>query len=94
LQVRVVGALLEQLRRRTKSERKLIGEAMNAVLAAWGQPHRHSGAGIRRLSRTIFECRLGLDQRLAFIVVATPPELVFFFLGNHDEVQNLLRSLR
>lgn len=94
LQVRVADGLLEQLRRSTKAERKLIGEAMNSVLAAWGQPHQHSGVGIRRLSRTVFECRPGLDQRLAFIFIATPPELVFFFLGNHDEIQNLLRSLR
>lgn len=94
MRVRVADGLLEQLRRRTKAERKLIGEAMNAVLSSWGRPHLHSGAGIRRLSRTVFECRLGLDQRLAFLFIATPPELVFFFLGNHDEVQNMLRSLR
>jgi hypothetical protein len=45
--------LLEQLRKRTKAERNLIGEAMNAVLASWGQPHQHSGIGIRRLTKTI-----------------------------------------
>jgi len=67
---------------------------MNAVREAWGRPHRHSGTGIRRLSRTVFECRIGLDQRLAFVFIATPPELVFFFLGTHDEIQSLLRSLR
>jgi hypothetical protein len=94
LRVRVADRLLEQLHRRTKAERKLIGEAMNGVLEVWGQPHRHSGAGIRRLSRTVFECRIGLDQRLAFVFIAAPPELIFFFLGNHDEIQNLLRSLR
>jgi hypothetical protein len=94
LRVRVAGGLLEQLRRLSKAERKVIGEAINAVLAAWGRPHLHSGAGIRRLSRTVFECRVGLDQRLVFLFIATPPELVFFFLGNHDEVQHMLRSLR
>lgn len=67
---------------------------MNAVIAAWGKPHRHSGIGIRRLTRTVFECRVGLDERLAFVFIATPPELVFFFLGSHNEIQHLIRSLR
>lgn len=67
---------------------------MNAVVAAWGRPHVHSGIGIRKLSKTVFECRVGLDDRLAFVFIATPPELVFFFLGNHDEIQKMLRSLR
>ena len=67
---------------------------MNAVLAAWGKPHLHSDAGIRRLTKTIFECRVDLDERLAFVFIATPPELVFFFLGNHDDIQRLIRSAR
>ena len=54
----------------------------------------HSGIGIRRLTKTIFECRVGLDDRLAFVFIATPPELVFFFIGNHDEIQKLIRSNR
>ena len=72
----------------------MIGEAMNSVLAAWGRPHMHSGVSIRRLTNNIFECRVGLDERLAFVFIATPPELVFFFIGNHDEVQQLIRSQR
>ena len=67
---------------------------MNAVVAAWGKPHLHSGIGIRRLTKTVFECRIGLGDRLAFAFIATPPELVFFFLGNHDGIQNLMRSSR
>lgn len=67
---------------------------MNAVLAAWGRPHLHSGIGIRRLAKTIFECRVGLEERLAFVFIATPPELVFFFLGDHDAIQKLIRSIK
>ena len=85
--------MLAQLRARSKAERKLIGAAMNAVVDAWGEPHQHGGIGIRRLTRTIFECRIGLDERLAFVFIVTPPELVFFFLGNHGEIQKLIRSL-
>ena len=50
--------------------------------------------GVRRLTKTVFECRVGLDYRLAFVFVAMPPELVFFFLGDHDEIQRLIRSMR
>ena len=92
LRVRVGDELLEDLLHRSKEERKVIGEAMNAVLAGWGKPHVHSGIGIRRLTKTIYECRVGLDQRLAFVFIATPPELVFFFIGNHDEIQKMVRS--
>jgi hypothetical protein len=92
LQARIEDELLEQLRKRTKAEHKLVGEAIDAVIASWGQPYQHSGIGIRRLTKTIYECRLGLDERLAFLVFATPPELVFFFLGNHDEIKKLIQS--
>lgn len=94
LRARVADDLLKQLRAVGKADRKLIGEAMNAVVAAWGRPHLHAGIGIRRLTKSIFECRVGRDDRLAFVFTVTPPELVFFFLGNHGEIQNLIRSCR
>jgi hypothetical protein len=93
LRLRVTDDLIEALRRRPRHERKEIGEAMNAVLHGWGKPHVHAGVGIRRLTSTIYECRVGLDQRLAFVFIVTPPELVFFFIGNHDEIQKLIRSV-
>jgi hypothetical protein len=86
--------LATQLRARSKADRKRIGEAIDAVAEAWETPHRHSGIGIRRLRGELFEARFGLDERLAFVFIATPPELYFLFLGNHDEIQKLLRSWR
>jgi hypothetical protein len=94
LKARVTDELLEILRSKSKPERQEIGDAINRVLESWGRPHGHSGIGIRRLTKTIFECRVGLDDRLAFVFIATPPELVFFFIGNHDEIQGLIRSNR
>ncbi|MCX6875181.1 MAG: hypothetical protein NTW21_15435 [Verrucomicrobia bacterium] len=94
LRARVTDELLEEIRARTKRERREIGEAMNRVVAAWGQPHSHSGIGIRRLTTTIYECRVGLDERLAFVFLATPPELVLCFLGNHDRIQKFIRTNR
>ena len=92
LRARVTDGLLENIRSRPKHERQEIGEAINRVLGAWGQPHAHAGIGIRRLTQSIFECRVGLKNRLTFVLVVTPPELVFFFLGNHDEIQKMIRS--
>jgi hypothetical protein len=83
---------LEQIRPLPKPMRQEIVVAINRVLEGWGRPHVHSGIGIRRLTKTIFECRVGLDDRLAFVFIATPPELVFVFIGNHDEIQKLIRS--
>jgi len=54
----------------------------------------HSGIGIRGLTPTIYECRIGLDQRLAFPFLSTPPELEFFFVGDHHEIQKLIRANR
>jgi hypothetical protein len=94
LKAKITDDLLEKLRSMPKAERKLVGEAMNQAVASWGKTHLHSGIGIRRLTKSIFECRAGLDDRLAFVFIATPPELVFFFIGNHDDIQRLIRSRR
>lgn len=94
MKARVTEELLEQIRSKSKSERQEIGDAINGVLESWGRFHLHSGIGIRRLTKTIYECRVGLDDRLAFVFTASPAELVFFFIGNHDGIQKLIRSNR
>lgn len=33
-----------------------------------------------------------VDGRHAFLIIATPPMLVSFFNGNHDEIRKLTRS--
>ena len=90
----VTEDLLELIRLRPKAQRREIGAAINSVVESWGHPHIHAGIGIRRLTKTIFECRVGLDDRLAFMFIATPAELVFFFIGNHDEIRKLIRTRR
>ena len=43
-------------------------------------------------------CRAEDDQtilrRLAVLFLSTPPELEFFFLGDHHEIQKLIRANR
>jgi hypothetical protein len=94
LKARITEELLEIIRAKPKPDRQEVGDAINRVIESWGRPHVHSGISIRRLTPTIFECRVGLDDRLAFLFIATPPELVFFFIGNHDEIQKLIRAKR
>ena len=82
--------LLAQLRKLPKPARRRVGKAMEAVQLAWGNPHTHGGAGIRRLAANLFESRAGLQNRLIFQDVEGC--LYFHFLGSHDEVQKFLRS--
>lgn len=83
--------MIKELRDLNPAERTAVGEALNSVLAAWGEPHRHRGSGLRKLGSGIFECRCGLQLRLLFTADATRRELDFFAMGNHDEIQRILR---
>lgn len=55
-----------------------------------GQPHRHSGAGVRRLRPSIFEIRAGLDTRVIFLLESG--DVVLLFADNHDEVRRFLKN--
>ncbi len=65
---------------------------MQLAAAAWGQPHLHSGRGIRRLSPGVYECRLGRDTRLVFI--PTEKALLFDLAGSHDDIRAYLKNRR
>ena len=76
--------------RKLELNRDEVLAAMNAAAASWGRPHVHSGAGIRRLHREVFECRCGRHIRLVFS--REGDALLFDFAGSHDEVQAYLRN--
>ncbi len=65
---------------------------LKLLAEGFGKPHAHSGLAIRKLGRHLYECRTGLAWRLVF--AAEKGRLVFDFAGDHDEVQNYLRSRR
>ena len=69
-----------------------IFEAMNLAAAVFGQPHLHSGRGIRELKKGMYECRTGIDLRLLF--KREGDTLQFVFAGTHDEVRARLKNLR
>jgi hypothetical protein len=60
--------------------------------AAFANPHRHHGVGLRKLHPSeVWEARIGLSRRALFYL--QPDEAVFVFLGTHDEVRRYLRAL-
>ena len=83
---------LKHLGKLSTEDRAAANTALGSVLDAWGTPHAHHGAGIRKLGSKLFECRAGLRLRLLFQPNARERELIFFAMGNHDEIRRLLRN--
>jgi len=81
--------VLRRLRQLPKSDRVECLLALCDLVEGFGQPHIHSGLGIRKLGAKLFECRGNRDLR--FIFQERTDELYVSFLGNHDEIRTLLR---
>ena len=73
-------------------EKQACWLALGRLCEEFGQPHLHSGLGIRKLRPHYFECRAGLHWRL--VIKDTPEGLIVAFLGTHDEVRRLAQSGR
>lgn len=80
------------LREASEADLQAVERACRLAEEAFGRPHKHAGAGLRRLGRNHFECRVGLNRRLVFS--REGDTLLFDFAGNHDEVQAYLRNQR
>lgn len=82
--------VLQRLRELPKGEKVECLLALCELSESFGQPHTHSGIGIRKLGAKLFECRGSLSLR--FIFQDRPTDLFVAFLGSHDEVKALLRG--
>ena len=71
-------------------ERERIAVSLRALRDGFGLPHLHSGLGIRRLHKDLFECRAGLHWRVIFF--AEKGVLTVYDVMTHDEVRAWLRS--
>ena len=78
------------MRALSKAEPLTCLESLWELSENFGKPHIHSGLSIRKFGSKLFECRANLALR--FIFHDRPNDLYISFLGNHDEVQPLLRS--
>ena len=90
--VRLDRTLLAAIRKLAATERRELGEAIAAAQAAFGSPHVHLGAGVRKLKGRWYEMRAGLDRRIVFR--ECDGSLSFEFMGHHDAVQRFLKGLK
>ena len=71
-------------------EQKEINAAIVRLPEIIGNPHRHSGAGVRRLRPSVFEIRAGLRLRVVFTIRS---ECVFLHtVGDHDQVRAWIKG--
>ncbi len=81
---------LRALKKIPKADQASINAAIARVAVIIGNPHQHSGAGVRRLYPGVFEIRVGLRLRVVFTIQADNAFL--HTAGDHDHVQNWLRN--
>ncbi len=74
----------------TSSDRGQIADSLGALQDGFGLPHLHTGLGIRRLRKGLFECRAGLHWRILFF--AEKGILTAYDVMMHDQVKAWLRS--
>ncbi len=91
LRIDLSPAFREAVRALPKARRVEVGRAIKMAGEIFGDPHPHSGIGIRRLRDNIFECHAGLKTRLVF--EAGRDTLSFTAIGNHDEIRKLMKKL-
>ena len=72
------------------ADRDQISESLRVLADGFGRPHLHTGLGIRRLRKDLFECRTGLHWRIVFF--AEKGLLTAYDLMTHDEIKAWLRS--
>ena len=78
-------------KRRTDTELEELARRLAEITTAFGQPHRHSGLGVRRLTPRLFEFRIARAVRVVFAVVK-PTTLQLAMCGGHDEVRVWLKG--
>ena len=74
----------------TPEQREKAEATLRAVIESFGQPHRHSGTGLRRLSGEYYECRIDLSLRL--VLLHRQDNLLAYDVMTHDEVLAFLRN--
>ncbi len=82
--------LRRRVRKLSAGDREQISQSLRALADGFGSPHLHSGLGIRRLHKDLFECRAGLQWRIVFF--AEKGLLTVYDVMTHDEIKAWLRS--
>lgn len=86
-----VGPRVRRTARRLGPEFVAKAEAKLAALAErFGDPHRHSGLGLRKLGRNSYEVCIGLQWRI--VLIQEPDRLTAYDIMTHDEVRAWLKG--
>ena len=93
----MISVLLSERIRRTADKlppdaRDRVSQAIAEVSAAFGDPHKHRGLGLRKLARRSYEIRVQRQWRVVF--VQDGATLIAYDVMNHDEVALWLRGQR
>jgi plasmid maintenance system killer protein len=93
----VISVLLSERIRKTAEGlladlRDKVSQAIAEVSAAFGDPHKHRGLGLRKLARRSYEIRVQRQWRVVFI--QDGETLIAYDVMNHDEVALWLRGQR
>jgi mRNA-degrading endonuclease YafQ of YafQ-DinJ toxin-antitoxin module len=73
-------------------QRRAVFDAIVALPGVVGDPHTHTGLGIRKLHRSgIWEARVGLGLRMVFAL--RPDMLALVRVGSHEDVRSFLKEL-
>ena len=76
----------------SREERVRCLELVLALPRVLGDPHRHTGIGVRKLHRSgIFEARIGLGLRVVFAI--RDDQAVLVAVGSHDDIRRYISSL-
>ena len=70
--------------------RERASKAISEVAAAFGDPHRHRGLGLRKLAKRSYEIRVQQQWRVVFILDGET--LIAYDIMDHDEVARWLRG--
>jgi hypothetical protein len=85
------GSRLVRSARRLPAQTREKAEAvLRAVAESFGNPHAHSGLGLRKLGPRTWECRIDIHWRIVFIEEADG--LRAYDIMDHDEIRAWLKS--
>ncbi len=80
----------KRVKKLSTADRDEVAKSLRALTDGFGHPHLHSGLGIRRLRKDLFECCAGLHWRIVFF--AEKGLLTAYEVMTHEEIKAWLRS--
>lgn len=90
IRLQISARLQKKAERLPADVRAAASAALAAEAASFGQPHRHSGLGLRKLGKQSCEARVCLQWRIVFILDGEI--LTAYDIMSHDEVRCWTRN--